>query len=86
VNPSDEELVAAARAGDDSAIEAIYNRYAPGIFAFCVNTLGSPEQAEDALQLIFVSAFPGLRRGQQPIALRPWLYTIARNVCHDNGI
>ena len=78
---SDEYLVARLRAGDDAAFEAIYDRYARGLLAFCVHLLGSREAAEDALQLTFVSAFRALRRGESNIALRPWLYTIARNRC-----
>ncbi len=78
---SDEYLVARLRAGDDAAFEAIYDRYASGLLAFCVHLLGSREAAEDALQLTFVSAFRALRRGESNIALRPWLYTIARNRC-----
>ncbi len=78
---SDECLVAGVRAGDDAAFEAIYDRYARGLLAFCVHMLGSREAAEDALQLTFVSAFRALRGGERNIALRPWLYTIARNRC-----
>ncbi len=78
---SDEYLVARLRAGDNAAFEAIYDRYARGLLAFCVHMLGSREAAEDALQLTFVSAFRALRGGESNIALRPWLYTIARNRC-----
>ena len=79
---SDEHLVARVRAGDDLAFEAIYDRYARGLLAFCAQLLGSREAAEDALQFTFVAAFRALRRGdEREIALRPWLYTIARNRC-----
>ena len=78
---SDDYLVARLRAGDDTAFEAIYDRYARGVLAFCVHMLGNREAAEDALQLTFVSAFRALRVGESNISLRPWLYTIARNRC-----
>ena len=78
---TDECLVADVRAGDDTAFEAIYDRYARGVLAFCVHMLGSYEAAEDALQLTFVSAYRALRTGDREISLRPWLYTIARNRC-----
>jgi RNA polymerase sigma factor (sigma-70 family) len=77
----DDELVAGVRAGDAAAFEQIYDRYARGILAFCVHMLGNREAAEDALQLTFVSAYRALRNGERSIALRPWLYTIARNRC-----
>ena len=81
VGQTDDYLVARVRAGDDAAFEAIYDRYARGVLAFCVHMLGSREAAEDALQLTFVSAYRTLRGGESNISLRPWLYTIARNRC-----
>ena len=78
---SDEQLVAQVRAGEDSAFEAIYDRYARGVLGFCGHMLGSRDEAEDALQLTFVSAYQALRSGDNGISLRPWLYTIARNRC-----
>ncbi|MGH2892483.1 MAG: RNA polymerase sigma factor, partial [Solirubrobacteraceae bacterium] len=81
VGQSDDELIAGVRGGEAPAFEEIYDRYARGILAFCAHMLGSREAAEDALQLTFVSAYRSLRHGENNIALRPWLYTIARNRC-----
>ncbi|MFZ1997385.1 MAG: sigma-70 family RNA polymerase sigma factor, partial [Solirubrobacteraceae bacterium] len=81
VGQSDDELVAGVRGGETAAFEEIYDRYARGILAFCAHMLGNREAAEDALQLTFVSAYRSLRNGENSIALRPWLYTIARNRC-----
>ena len=81
VSDVDEYLVARLRAGDDAAFEAIYDRYARGVLAFCVHMLGNREAAEDVLQLTFVSAFRALRGSDANVSLRPWLYTIARNRC-----
>jgi RNA polymerase sigma factor (sigma-70 family) len=78
----DERLVARVRAGDDDAFEAIYDRYYLGLLAFCRHMLGSRQEAEDALQHSFASAYRALRRDDYPaVELRPWLYTIARNRC-----
>jgi RNA polymerase sigma factor (sigma-70 family) len=77
----DDRLVARVRAGDHDAFEAIYDRYYLGLLAFCRHMLGSRDEAEDALQHSFVSAYRALRGGDGDIDLRPWLYTIARNRC-----
>jgi RNA polymerase sigma factor (sigma-70 family) len=77
----DDRLVAAVRAGDDAAFEAIYDRYYLGLLAFCRHMLGSRHEAEDALQHSFASAYRAMRGGDAVIELRPWLYTIARNRC-----
>ena len=77
----DDRLVARVRAGDDTAFEIIYDRYYGGLLAFCGHMLGSRQEAEDALQHSFASAYRALRSGTGVIELRPWLYTIARNRC-----
>jgi RNA polymerase sigma factor (sigma-70 family) len=77
----DDRLVARVRAGDDTAFEAIYDRYHRGLLSFCRHMLGSRHEAEDALQHSFASAYRALRGGSSAIELRPWLYTIARNRC-----
>jgi RNA polymerase sigma factor (sigma-70 family) len=77
----DASLVARTRAGDDAAFEVVFDRYHRNLFAFCHHMLGSREDAEDALQQIFMAAHRGLRSGDRPVHLRAWLYTIARNRC-----
>ena len=70
IGQTDEYLVAQVRAGNDAAFEAIYDRYARGMLAFCVHMLGSREAAEDALQLSFVSASRALLGGESNVSLR----------------
>jgi len=43
--------------------------------------LGSRDEAEDAVQLVFVAAHRQLTADDRDINLKPWLYTIARNRC-----
>jgi RNA polymerase sigma factor (sigma-70 family) len=78
----DESLVQQIRRGNDAAFEVAFERHGPGIVAFCRHMLGSAEEAEDVVQHTFAAAFRDLRRGgERHIALKPWLYTIARNRC-----
>jgi RNA polymerase sigma factor (sigma-70 family) len=78
---ADERLVAQVRAGSQGAFEAIYDRHHAGILAFCRHMLGSREEAEDVVQHTFVAAYQGLLADDRDIALKAWLYTIARNRC-----
>src|SRR3954452_16094986 len=77
----DAPLIAQVRAGDPAAFEVVYERHATKLLAFCRHMLGNQQEAEDALQQVFVSAYDGLRRSREAIELKPWLYTIARNRC-----
>jgi RNA polymerase sigma factor (sigma-70 family) len=78
----DEKLVEQIRRGNEAAFEVAFERYGAGILGFCRHMLGSREEAEDAVQHTFAAAFRDLQRdGERPLALKPWLYSIARNRC-----
>jgi RNA polymerase sigma factor (sigma-70 family) len=78
---SDERLVEQVRRGNDDAFEAIYDRHHRGILSFSRHMLASADEAEDAVQQTFISAFDAIRADARDIRLKPWLFTIARNRC-----
>lgn len=82
---SDEQLVALFRAGDEAAFQAIHDRYRQRLFAYSRQMLGGSRQdAEDALQDVFLRAYGALRADSRPISLRAWLYRVAHNRCIDH--
>jgi RNA polymerase sigma factor (sigma-70 family) len=80
---SDDGLVALTRAGSERAFAEIMRRYQRPLQFYCLHLVGAP-RAEDAVQQAFMQAFISLRDGaRREIALRPWLYRIARNCAID---
>ncbi len=82
---SDEQLVALFRAGNDGAFSVIHDRYRQRLFAYARQMLGGSRQdAEDALQDVFLRAYSSLRGSDRPVSLRAWLYRVAHNRCIDH--
>ena len=82
---SDEQLVALFRAGNDAAFSVIHDRYRQRLFAYSRQMLGGSRQdAEDALQDVFLRAYSSLRTNDRPLSLRAWLYRVAHNRCIDH--
>lgn len=79
--PSDEELIARVRTGDEAAFEALYDRYQLPLLAFCRHMVGTREDAEDALQQVFAAAHRHLMVERRSLQLKGWLYRAARERC-----
>ena len=73
----DAKLVALTRAGDERAFAAIVDRYRAPLARYCARLVATA--ADDAVQQTFINAHAALTGGSLPLALRPWLYRIARN-------
>lgn len=77
----DERLVEDVRRGKPRAFEQIYARHQPAILSFCRHLTGHREDAEDAVQHTFLSAYCQIAESEGALELRPWLFTVARNRC-----
>lgn len=78
----DRELALSAASGDHRAFALIVERYKGSVFGLCRRYLGGPE-AQDLAQETFVRAFVHRERFDPERPLKPWLLTIARNLCLD---
>src|SRR4051812_43193146 len=83
---SDEQLVAAFRAGNDEAFRVLHDRYRQRLFAYVRQMLSAStrQDAEDVLQDVFVRAYGALRNDNREMNVRAWLYRVAHNRCIDH--
>jgi RNA polymerase sigma-70 factor (ECF subfamily) len=85
MNRTDEELVAAAAAGEDTAFEELTARYLREVYSFALRLVGVKEEAEDISQETFVKVWKNLKKyNQKSSKFKTWLMRIARNTCVDH--
>lgn len=72
-------FVAALRANDAAAYEQLVRRHLPGVLVVTGRILGNAEDARDAAQETFLSAFKGLANFDGASRLSTWLHRIAVN-------
>ena len=69
----------AARLGDERAFERLVAPFRRELKAHCYRLLGSPQDAEDAVQESLLAAWRGLAGFSGQSSLRTWLYRVTTN-------
>jgi RNA polymerase sigma-70 factor (ECF subfamily) len=79
----DKELLARHAQGDPHAFAELVTRHRDRMWAVALRTLGDPEEAADALQDAFLSAYRAVGRFRGEAAVTTWLHRIVINACLD---
>jgi RNA polymerase sigma-70 factor, ECF subfamily len=80
---SDADLIAAHAAGDPQAFSELVRRHRDRMWAVALRTLRDPEEAADALQDAFISAFRAAASFRAESQVTTWLHRIVVNACLD---
>jgi RNA polymerase sigma-70 factor (TIGR02960 family) len=75
------ELIDRSLAGDEQAFGELVRPYRRELQVHCYRILGSPLDAEDALQETLLAAWQGLARFEGRSSVRVWLFQIATRRC-----
>jgi RNA polymerase sigma-70 factor, ECF subfamily len=82
ISNDEDSLIAAAASGDRGAFGKLYERYARMVHGILLARV-PPEDAEDLVQDVFLSAMRQLRGLRTAAAFKGWLGAIARNRAMD---
>ena len=75
----DAELVRVAQGGDTKAFDELVKRYRDKVYRLSFKILRHEEDASEALQDAFLSAYRGLKNFKAESTFSTWLYRIATN-------
>ena len=67
----------------DKAFERLYERHVHDVYRYAAGMLGATADAEDVTQTTFLNAYRAFKQGTRPEKPKPWLITIAHNVCRQ---
>lgn len=79
----DKELLRRHAEGDPDAFSELVHRHRDRMWAVALRTLGDQEEAADALQEAFLSAYRAAGRFRGDAAVTTWLHRIVVNACLD---
>jgi RNA polymerase sigma-70 factor, ECF subfamily len=79
------EAVAAAKAGDMSALHFLYVRFADDVCAYVRSIVRDPHAAEDITQNVFAKLMKAIHRYERRnVPFAAWIIRVARNVALDH--
>ena len=81
---TDEELVAAFKAGDIEALGALMERHRAPVYGYLLRLTGRREAADDLFQEVFLKLVRGPGSYDERQKFRSWLFTVARNAAMDH--
>ena len=77
------QWIEAARQGDTAAFEQLVRLYEKLVYALTLRMCKNPEDAAEAAQEAFLSAWQGLPFFRGDASFSTWLYRLASNACVD---
>ena len=81
----DKHILAQARRGELDAFEELVRRYEKRVYAIALRSAGSPEDAADITQDVFLRAWRSIESFRGDSGFSTWLFRITMNICVDHA-
>jgi RNA polymerase sigma-70 factor (ECF subfamily) len=81
IDTTETDLIARLKAGDEDAYESLFRTHAGAMLVVARRFFGDTDDAADAVQDAFVSAFRAMPAFEGTARLRTWLHRITVNAC-----
>lgn len=83
-NNTDDQLMTAAKMGNNEAMSEIFQRYQKPMFNFFLKLTGNYTESDDFLQEVFYKIIQSRDSYRAGSNFRAWIYTIAKNLYRDH--
>ena len=81
----DKHILARARRGELDAFEELVRQYEKRVYAVALRSSGSPEDAADITQEVFLRAWRSIESFRGDSGFSTWLFRITMNLCVDQA-
>lgn len=81
---TDQELVAAFKAGDIEALGALMERHKAAVYGYLLRLTARPDAAEDLFQEVWLKLVRKPGSYSEKEKFKAWLFTVARNAAMDH--
>ena len=81
----DKHMLVRARRGELSAFEELVRKYEKRVYAVALRSSGSPEDAADITQEVFLRAWRSIETFRGDSGFSTWLFRITMNMCVDHA-
>lgn len=82
LEPSDTQIIERTLGGEPDAFNLLVRRWERQIYGLTLRMLGRDEEAKDATQETFLSAYRNLSKFRGDAKFSSWIYRIALNICN----
>lgn len=77
----EKQILEHLKKGDQFIYKYVYDQYSRMVYSVCLRMTGSKEEAEDAMQDVFIKVFYSINSFREDSKLSTWIYHITVNIC-----